>query len=84
MNLTTTSPTQDGVIRRLERKGFRITRITQFEEDDALMAFMSRRRGSSLHLCQIDPDGSVHGYFEWPAPTAANNNNQPKGIENHG
>jgi hypothetical protein len=84
MNVNTTTQTQDTVIRRLERKGFRVTRITRFEEDDAPMAFMSRRRGCSLHLCQIDPDASVHGYFEWPAPTAANNNhNQPKGIH-HG
>jgi hypothetical protein len=84
--MTTTTPTQDKVIRRLERKGFRVTRITRFEEDEAPMAFLSRRRGSSLHLCQLDPDGAVHGYFEWPAPMAAvtNQTNQPKGIIHHG
>lgn len=71
MSFNTTISTQDTVIRRLESKGFRVTRITRFEGDDAPMAFMSRRRRCSLHLCQVDPDASVHGYFEWSAPTAA-------------
>lgn len=81
--MMTTTATQDAVLRRLERKGFRVTRITRFEEDEAPMAFLSRRRGSSLHLCQLDPDGAVHGYFEWPAPTAADNN-PSKGDKQNG
>jgi len=66
--MDTTTAMQDIAIRRLERKGFRVNRIVTFDLDDAPTVMLSRRRGCSIHLCQVEPDGSTHGYYEWPSP----------------
>ena len=70
-----TTEAQDITIRRLERKGFRVTKVSTFEEDPAPTVFLARRRGYTTSLCQVDPDGSCHGTYEWPAPIISNQPN---------
>lgn len=67
MDFTDTTPLQDKAVAVLERKGYRVTRVTSFDGDEAPTVFLSRRRGGSTHLCQVEPDSSCHGYEEMPA-----------------
>jgi hypothetical protein len=62
----TTTRLQDKAVAILERKGYRVTRVTTFDGDEAPTVFLARRHGSATHLCQIEPDASVHGHEEMP------------------
>lgn len=56
------SPRQSASVSKLERKGFVVNRICQnFAGDPGFYVLMSRKRGCTTRLAQIEDDGSVNG-----------------------